>query len=186
MHIHHRVIPPTSPPNDAELVQRVGAGSAEALGALYERYARTVMSLAYRLTGSMYDAEDAVHDIFLGLPEALKRYEERGSLESWLKRVTVRLVLTRQRAKLRLREVAYDDAPEPSQRSHGDKISAQVTLERVIGALPDSLRAVYVLREIEGYSHVEVGNLLGISSGASEARLCRAIKALRHHLREVV
>jgi len=51
--------------------------------------------------------------------------------------------------------------------------------------LPDSLRAVFVLKEIEGYSHVEVGSLLGISAGASEVRLCRAIKSLRHHLREV-
>jgi len=179
------VIPPISPPDDAELVQRVGAGSAEALGALYERYARVVMSLACRLTGSMSDAEDAVHDIFLGLPEALKRYEERGSLESWLKRVTVRLVLTRQRAQLRRREIAYEDAPEPYRISHADTVSAHITLERAVAALPDSLRAVFVLKEIEGYSHLEVGNLLGITAGASEVRLCRAIKALRHHLREV-
>ncbi|MDQ3518993.1 MAG: sigma-70 family RNA polymerase sigma factor [Gemmatimonadota bacterium] len=123
-------------------------------------------------------------DIFLGLPDALKRYEERG-LESWLKRVTVRLVLTRQRAHQRRREVAYEDAPEPFRNSHADKVSAHVTLERGIAALPDSLRAVFVLKEIEGYSHVEVGSLLGISAGASEVRLCRAIKSLRHHLREV-
>ncbi|MBC7790293.1 MAG: sigma-70 family RNA polymerase sigma factor [Anaerolineae bacterium] len=185
MLIRHSVIPPISPTDDAELVQSVGAGSADALGALYERYAPTVMGLAYRLTGSVSDAEDAVHDIFLGLPEALKRYEERGSFESWLKRVTVRLVLTRQRARVRRREIAYEDAPEPSRSSHADKISADITLERGIAALPDSLRDVFVLKEIEGYSHAEVATLLGITAAASEVRLCRAVRALRHHLREV-
>ena len=54
------------------------------------RGTRALLALARRLAGSAADAEDVVHDVFLGLPEALRRYEERGSLESWLKRVTAR------------------------------------------------------------------------------------------------
>lgn len=83
--------------SDAVLVARVRAGDLAALGTAYERHAQMVMAVAYRLTGSRADAEDVLHDVFLGLPEALQRYEERGSFTSWLKRVAVRAALMRGR-----------------------------------------------------------------------------------------
>src|SRR5207249_1720052 len=64
--------------------------------------------LAYRLTGTREDAEDVVHDVFVGLPEALLRYEERGRLESWLKRVAARVALMRLRQRGRRREVPLE------------------------------------------------------------------------------
>src|SRR5688500_13564731 len=95
-----------------DLVARAREGSAEALAALYTRYAPALMGVAYRLTGSAADAEDVLHDVFLGLPEALRHYDERGALESWLKRVAARVALSRVRARQRRREVALDVAPD--------------------------------------------------------------------------
>jgi RNA polymerase sigma factor (sigma-70 family) len=78
--------------------------------------------LAYRLVGAREDAEDVVHDVFVGLPEALGRYEERGSFGGWLKRVTARVALMRLRSGKRRREVGLDSAagrtepPETAER----------------------------------------------------------------------
>src|SRR5438445_1601132 len=136
-------------------------GSPEALAALYREHGAVLYRLAYRLTGTPQDAEDVVHDVFVGLPEALERYEERGRFTSWLKRVTARVALMRLRARNRRREVALE-ATLPTTDPPPD--SANVALRAAVDALPDPLRAVLVLKEVEGYSHAEVGELLGIST----------------------
>ena len=163
----------------AELVARARAGSGDALGALYARHAAAVMSLAYRLCGSAADAEDVLHDVFLGLPEALRRYDERGSFTAWLRRVAARTALTRLRAQGRRREVPLDAHGEWPREAEAESFGDRSAVERALAALPSTLRAVVVLKEMEGYSHAEIGALLGISAGASEVRLCRALKLLR-------
>jgi RNA polymerase sigma-70 factor, ECF subfamily len=165
--------------SSASLIAEVRAGSPDALAALYVEHGAALFRLAYRLVGAREDAEDVVHDVFVGLPEALRRYEERGSFAAWLKRVTARVALMRLRHGKRRREVALDDAagqagpPAPSERDG---------LQAAVNGLPDHLRAVLVLKEIEGYAHAEIAELLGISEGASRVRLTRALRRLRNQL----
>lgn len=166
-------------PHDVVTAARRGEGAA--LAALYREHGVAAFRLAYHLTGTREDAEDVVHDVFVGLPEALRRYEERGRLESWLKRVVARVALMRLRQRERRREVSLDAvAAHQSSEAPAD----QAILRDAVAALPDPLRAVLVLKEIEGYTHAEVGALLGISAGASRARLLRAITRLRRTLGE--
>jgi len=163
----------------ASLIAEARAGGPEALAALYLEHGAALFRLAYRLVGAREDAEDVVHDVFVGLPEALQRYEERGSFAGWLKRVTARVALMRLRSGTRRREVALDGAAgqaEPPATAEHDGLQAAVN------RLPDHLRAVLVLKEIEGHAHAEIANLLGISEGASRVRLTRALKRLRNEL----
>lgn len=159
----------------------VRAGSPEALAVLYRGHATALHRLAYRITGTRHDAEDVVHDVFVGLPEALRRYEERGALLSWLKRVTARVALKRLRVRKRRREVVLPAAAGGKESLIAPEgIALQVALE----ALPEGLRTVVVLKEIEGYSHAEIGELIGISAGASRVRLARALRCLRKALED--
>lgn len=171
---------PTTARSDAELVTLVTRGDVAALGVLYDRYAALLMAVAYRLLMSTPDAEDAVHDVFVGLPEALRRYEERGALAGWLKRVTVRVALSR----LRRDEVRAAQSLDPSLGAPVRDAVAAMDLEAAVAALPPSLRAVLVLKEIEGYSHAEIADMVGISVTASKVRLHRAMRALRRQLEE--
>lgn len=151
--------------------------SPEALGELYRRHGPALFRLAYRLTASKEDAEDVVHDVFVGLPEALQGYEERGRLESWLKRVTARVALMRLRSRRRRSEVRLEnDVAAIHGRAEG------IDLQVAVDALPAPLRSVLVLKEIEGYSHAEIGEMLGISAVASRVRLMRAMSRLRRIL----
>src|SRR5438876_4326395 len=151
-------------------------GDREALASLYRTHGAVLYRLAYRLTGTPQDAEDVVHDVFVGLPEALARYEERGKLTSWLKRVTARVALVRLRARTRRREVPLELADQAA-RPPADPDAT--VLESAVHALPDPLRIVVMLKEVEGYSHREVADLLGISVGASRVRAARALARLR-------
>lgn len=165
------------------------SGSREALGELYHAHADAVFTLAYRLTGSRDDAEDVLQDVFVGLPRALASYRERGQFESWLKRVTARTALMRMRAQRRRREDSFEplgDSTAGMPRGDADAASSsavdRLAMQTALAHLPQTLRAVFLLREVEGYAHEEIAGLLGISAGASATRLSRAWSLLRKEL----
>src|SRR5262245_59070227 len=94
----------------AAAAERLGeGGDVERIEELYRRHAGALMAVAYRLLMSRADAEDVVHDLFVGLPEALRKYEERGAMGAWLKRIVVRLSLSRIPAR---RDVGIEAAPD--------------------------------------------------------------------------
>jgi RNA polymerase sigma-70 factor (ECF subfamily) len=155
------------------------AGAAGGIEALYRAHAPQLLQLSARLSGSAADAEDVVHDLFVRLPEFLARYEERGQLGAWLRALTVRLTLDRLRLERRRfsilaafpgRWAAHQEAPT----------GEAVDLERALKALSPMYRAVFVLRQIEGYSYDEISSRLGVTPGAARVRYLRALRHLRN------
>ena len=168
----------TSPPLGEDLASRIREGSSESLEQLYRAVGRRLYALAWRLTGSRADAEDIVHDVFVGLPRALEHYRERGRLEAWLKRLIVRTVWMRRRSRGRQaqREAAYaEEHTAVTTNPHSPAGDA----DALLATLPEPLRAVVVMREIEGMSHAEIAKALGISEAASRLRLFRGLERLR-------
>ncbi len=164
------------------LISRATKGDAWALARLYDEYAGTLHAVAYRITTCPSDADDVVHDLFAGLPRALGTYQGRGSLGGWLKRCTVRLALMRLR-KVR-REVRFDPSAHAAADSRARDPTVGAALTHALKRLPPDLRAVVVLKDVEGYSHTEIGELLDISAGNSAVRLHRARRQLRNLLRD--
>jgi RNA polymerase sigma-70 factor, ECF subfamily len=168
---------------DAELVGRARAAEATAIDELYRRHADAVMRVAYHLLGGVEEAEDVVQDVFVGLPVALRQYDERGKLDGWLRTIAARLALTRLRTRRRRREVALDEGGDRPAPASGDAIATRLALRDAIAALPETLRVVFVLKEVEGYSHDEIARLLDIRPGTSQVRLFRAVRLLRDILK---
>ena len=175
------IIPAES--SDADLAARLRAGDTSAIEKLYWRHAPDLLRLATGVTGSRDDAEDVVQDVFVGLPRALRHYVESGHFRQWLRRVTARVALSRLRTASRKHEVDLAAVTDQSVNPEAETIPDRLALEQAINALPDSLRTVFVLREIEHYSHTEIAEMLGIRRGTSEIRLYRAIRILRELLR---
>ena len=167
-------IRPDQEREESELVSAARNGEMAALAELYRRFAPSLMAVAYRMLASREAAEDVLHDVFVGLPEALRKYDERGRLAGWLKRITARVAVS----ALRHEEVVARHSGLLMQ-THTPDPHTLITLESAVASLPASLRAVLVLKEIEGFNHAEIASMLGISKGASEVRLHRAIAALR-------
>lgn len=173
----------SAPLTPHDLVRRARAGDSVGIGGIYDVYADALFKTAYRISGSRSDAEDVVHDLFVGLPDALKRYDDRGHLGAWLTRIVVRIALMRARADRRRRVVALDNALGLAVPDRADANLNLTELQHAVMTLPEGLRIVFVLKEVEGYSHEEIAALLSISVGASRVRLTRAIKILRRALR---
>ena len=172
--------PLESDAGDDTLATAAAAGSRDALAELYRRHRSAVHRVAYTITGSLHDAEDVLQDVFVGLPRALRRYEEGGKFEAWLKRVAARAALMRlRRAK---RQAPPLDFVRPSWLDRSETLVQRLDLRDALRAMKPELRLVFVLREVEGYSHAEIADLLGISGGASRVRHHRAWKDLRRRL----
>lgn len=167
---------------EERLFEAVVAGDSMALGRLYSRHADMVYGIAFRMTESAADAKDVLQDVFVGLPDALRSFDGRGSFEGWLKKVTVRNSLMKLRARRRRREVPLAGMATTMRTRDATVIVERLALERALAALPAQLRIVFVLKEIEGFTHGEIADLLQIKRGTSEVRLHRARKALRNAL----
>jgi len=169
------------PSFDPNLIPRIKRGDPAALTALYHAFGGELLALARRLTGSDTDAEDVLHDLIVGLPDAMRTYDERGKFRAWLRQVVVRMCLMRLRATRRRRETGLDTVGQiPARSASAGDIDAAI--EIALRELSPPIRTVVVLRFVDGLSHREIADSLGISINASEARLSRGIVALRRRL----
>jgi RNA polymerase sigma-70 factor (ECF subfamily) len=166
-----------------DLLSRLARGDTEALREIYLWYSDDVYRIALRLTGSSADAYDVTHDLFLGLPEAIQRYDPERPFPSWLRGVAVRTSQMRLRASRRRREVPLPALRELAVRPRQEAVVDRITLEKALDELSPDLRSVLVLRELEGLKYQEIADLLGITKSATAVRLHRARKRLSDILR---
>ncbi|WP_310757460.1 sigma-70 family RNA polymerase sigma factor [Candidatus Palauibacter soopunensis] len=117
---------------EARLARRAATGDREALQALYEEHSDTVFAVAYRLTDSSPDAKDVLQEVFAKLPTALKRFDRRSSLGTWLRIVAARTALKLVRARQRRREVPID----PELTSSPPLVLDIIALERALATQP--------------------------------------------------
>lgn len=163
-----------------ELLAATSKSDPESLAKVYEDFGGAVLGVAQRLLGSRSEAEDVLQDVFVKLPDIIATFSGRGSFAGWIKRVAARTALmrirhTEARAIVPL-GIPHDLPVRPV------RVVDRVDLEKALARLSPGLRAVFILKEVEGYPHEEIANLLGISRSASEVRLFRARKALRGQL----
>lgn len=165
-----------------ERIARASAGNREALGELFVEFGDMVFRSAYRLTRSSADAEDVTQDVFVRLPRALGGFA--GTSENfggWLRRIAVRQTLTHLRSGRRRREVTVEGVANLFAAS--DDAVNRLTIDAALARLSDEHRLVFLLKEVEGYEHREIAELLDISIPNSEVRLHRARRELRELLR---
>lgn len=161
------------------------AGDRRAFERLYRDHVDRVFTLCARMTADRALAEELTQDVFVRAWEKLALFRGESSFGTWLHRLTVNLVLNHREADgRRKRHLAVDDtgdacAQVPARAAApGDRMD----LERAIAALPPGARRVFVLHDVEGYTHEEIGTLLGITDGGSKAQLHRARLLLREAL----
>lgn len=171
------------------LAERCRRGDRAAQKELYDRYAAQLMSVCLRYAGERMMAEDLLHDAFLKIFSVIGRFTYRGpgSLRAWLERVTVNMALEWLRARNRLTCASLDDsrssaAAEEPDAGQVSRIPREV-LMRFVSELPDGYRTVFNLFCIEGRSHREIADMLGIGEKSSSSQLTRARAILARKVR---
>jgi RNA polymerase sigma-70 factor (ECF subfamily) len=165
-----------------ERLVRAHAGDMTALGELFAEFADPVYRAALRLTRSRADAEDVTQDVFVRLSGALGGFTGTTTqFGGWIRRVAVRQALMQLRGGRRRREVTVEGIAELFARD--DDALDRLTIDAALERLSEEHRLVFLLKEVEGYEHREIAELLGISVANSEVRLHRARRQLRELLR---
>lgn len=171
---------------ERRLLRRAARGDRQALRSLYEEYSEELFAIAYRLTESSADARDVLHDVFGGLPEMIRGFDHKRPLGPWLRSVTAHAALKYVRSERRRHETAIAAAPDEAEVIASPEVPVldSIAVERALSSLSEKLRTVVVLKEMEGYSHREIAELLQIAPSTSEGRLYKARKLLRATLFE--
>ncbi|NJD20962.1 MAG: sigma-70 family RNA polymerase sigma factor [Gemmatimonadetes bacterium] len=163
------------------LVARARAGDLGALEHVFRAYERSVYTLARRLTKTPEDAEDVLQETFLEVCRSLGTWRGEGSLWGWIRQVAASKALMRyRREKLRATEVLVDDVAERV----GEDVPLRMDLEAALARLPERSRAVVWLHDVEGMTHEEIAELMGMTASFSKSQLARAHQKLRVWLGE--
>ena len=166
---------------DAPLARAAAAGSLTAFEALYRRHAPRVHGVLLRLCG--YDrgrAEDCTQEAFLAAWRALPAFRGDSAFGTWIHRIAVHAALAALRAR-----AAHDGAAAPDEEPSAPPAvcpAERGELERAVAALPPRARSVLVLHDIEGWTHGEIAQALGLAPGSCKAHLHRARAMLRARL----
>ena len=171
---------------NAPLVERCRLNDRQAQAEVYRRYSKAMFNAALRITGDYAEAEDVLQESFLSAFRELSSYKGDSAFGAWLKRIVVNKSINclRQRrlALVPLSEHHHEepaDTTGPSYEDEADTHYRADVLRRCIQELPDGYRVVLSLYLLEGYDHLEIAGILGISESTSKSQYSRARVRLR-------
>jgi RNA polymerase sigma-70 factor (ECF subfamily) len=158
-------------------------GDRAAFERLYRAHTQRVYSVCMRMVVDRNKAEELTQDVFVRVWQKLPTFRGDSLVSTWLHRVAVNVVLTHRKSENagKNRAVSDDEAIEHTP-GRGAFVGERVDLEAAIAGLPRGARQVFVLHDVEGFTHEEIGEQLSISPGGSKAQLHRARMLLRQAL----
>lgn len=172
---------------ERDLVRRAASGDPDAQRTLYDRHVDRVYRLAHRMAGDDDMAADITQDTFIRAFERMGEFRHESAFGTWLHRIAVTTALVAIRSRKRrdrrfgpLDEAAAVGGPE----THGE-VLLRDRLHQAIDGLADGYRTVFVMYELEGYTHQEIAETLGVAVATSKGQLFRAKARLREALRSV-
>lgn len=172
--------------NDKQLVDRIRSGDRSAQRALYDAHVDRVYRLAYRMSGDETLARDFTQDAFVRAFSRLDGYRGDAAFSTWLHSVTTSVVLNglRKVKRMRSRELGLEAAHGIAHSVPQAEPDLKTRLAAAVNALPEAYKTVFLMHDVEGYTHREIAAALELKTGTSKARLSRARARLRMDLQE--
>lgn len=170
-------------------------GNAKAQRALFDRYSPLLMAKIYRYVGDDDDAKDVLQDTFVKAYTMIDSFawEGEGSLQAWLTRIAVNTSLNFLRSRRRLSALTVDtadldDPPDIAEEATAAQVNSldTSTILEMVAELPDGYRTVFNLYCLDGYSHKEIAQQLGINEKSSSSQLARAKAILAQKIKKYI
>ncbi len=177
---------------EAELIAACQRGERQAQFQFYQKYNEKVFNIAFRMANDSQAAEDLTQQTFIKAFQKMGDFRGEAALSSWLYRITTNLCLNHLKKANRWRKLVSRDAPEVTRRipaksfENSGSAALKPHLEKAIQKLPDRYRTVFVLHDVEGFNHKEIGDMLGVAVGTSKSQLHKARRSLREILSPVL
>ncbi|MCK8492130.1 RNA polymerase sigma factor [Spirosoma sp. RP8] len=171
---------------ESQMIAALKRGESRAHKVVYERFAGKMLAVCVRYCANRADAEEVMLDGFMRVFEKINQFREDGSFEGWVRRimVTESLMFLRRTKQLR-QEVPIEDITVEPDYEWADAAVNENDLLRLVNQLSEGYRTVFNLYAVEGYSHAEIAEMLGISEGTSKSQLSRARTLLQMSLKKL-
>lgn len=159
-----------------QLVKDAIKGKSSAQQKLYELFAEQMLAICYRYTKSLADAEDVLQEGFVKVFKYLHQYRSEGELGAWVRRIMVNTAINylKQNSKYQ-QELSFTELTLHPVSEDNPQVSMQAKeLANLVRQLPTGYQAVFNMHAVEGYTHVEIGEILGINEGTSRSQYMRA------------
>jgi RNA polymerase sigma factor (sigma-70 family) len=159
-----------------QLVKDCLKGEAAAQKRLYEHFASTMLGICYRYTKSMNDAEDVLQEGFMLVFRNLHQFNFSGELGGWIRRIMVNTAINylKKNGRYQTELLFTDSMLHPVSADDPEVLLSTKELATLIRQLPPGYQAIFNLHAVEGYSHVEIGKIMGINEGTSRSQYARA------------
>lgn len=170
-----------SKPLDEEIIRRCMEQDEKAQEAFYRHFSSLMYAVCLRYSNSREDAKDILQDGFVKVFTRLGQYSGKGSLEGWMKRVFINTALEHYRVnKVYQQQSDVEEAISVATPSMAVANITQKEILAVMEQMPPGYRNILNLYAIEGYTHAEIAEMLGISEGTSKSQLSRARQSFIH------
>lgn len=167
-----------------QLIEQCKKNDAKAQSQIYKLYASKLFSLCLKYSKNYVEAEDNLQDAFVTIFKKISQYKAKGSLEGWMKRITINTALQRYRKSVGVFDIINEEKIEDvTVEIDNDTISIDYLLG-IIQELPDRYRLVFNLYALDDYSHKEIAEMLAISEGTSKSNLARARMILKEKIEQ--
>jgi len=172
--------------NEEELIKCCLKENIACQKKLYDQYSGKMFAVCLRYTHTREDAEDALQEAFVRIFDNLPKFRFEGSFEGWMRRITVHTVLRfiQKKTPLQFAEDTATIKVADTQENVLEQLNEKDLL-KLITTLPPGYRVVFNMYVIEGYSHAEIGDALGISEGTSRSQFSRSRKHLQHLIEQL-
>jgi len=181
--------------SDVDLVTKLQSGDQSGFTEILNRYTEKVSNLALRIARNHEDAEEIVQDVFITVYRKIAKFEGKSAFSSWLYRITVNTAFMKLRKRKQTPTTSLEDMGQGikeswvGERSDTSDINYLTSrhelrqhLDAAISKLPDEYRMIFILRDVDGLSNQDVGEILGVSVPAVKSRLHRSRQILRKRL----
>lgn len=167
-----------------ELVNQCKKGDRKSQAQLYRKYSNILFGICLKYSKNKTEAEDNLHDSFMTIFDKVGQFRSEGSFEGWMKRITVNTVLQKYRKSEHLHVVSENMEQEDEDAESLYTNVALQTLLKYIQELPNKYRLTFNMYVLDGYTHREIGEQLGTSTGTSKSNLARARKILKERIEQ--
>lgn len=164
--------------NLQQLIEQCKQKNAKAQETLYKKYSRVLFGICLKYSPNKAEAEDSLQDAFITIFNRIEQFQGKGSFEGWMKRITVNTVLQKYRKKKVFDITDEGQIEDAAVEVEQTNIPLDFLLS-IIQELPERYRLVFNLYVLDGYSHKEIGEMMGISDGTSKSNLARARMILK-------
>ena len=166
-----------------DVIRRCQDGDTKAMEEIYSDYKSSLFNLTYRYTMNLSSAEDLLQDIFIKIFTGISKLRSPEAFTAWVYRTAINACISSTRKSGRGKHMPLNEIDKPDE-AEADNIHIRLDMEKAVSVLPPKQKAVFLLHDVQGFTHEEIAQVMKWSEGTSKSQLFRARMKIRGHLKE--